>query len=121
MKAFLVLLLTALPAAAQDGLRADDILMDASTLDSHLRGQVLEYFDGSKSRYEPDGRYGYTYTDDGPVWTGAFQTFDDSRVCVVFDNGSSRCDLIVINGERSVLITAGGLRFPVRHRTVYGE
>lgn len=87
-------------------------------MQSLLSGQVIEFFDGSKSRYDVDGSYGYTYTDDGPVWRGRYETFDDSRVCVDFDNGSARCDLFVQDGQRLVLITADGTRFPVRNRSV---
>ena len=75
--------------------------------------------DEAKSRYGADGTYSYTYTDDGPAWTGQFQVTDNSQVCVEFDNGSQRCDSIVLDGERIVLITTDGLRFPVRNRSVY--
>ena len=89
-------------------------MFDAAGLDAHLSGQVMEFYDGSKSRYDADHRYGYTYTDDGPVWAGEWRTEADSRVCVDFDNGSSRCDHIVLDGARTVLIIADGTRFPVR-------
>ena len=121
MRYALAFMVVALPVSAQEGLLANDLSMSATDLDSHLRGQVLEFFDGSKSRYGSDSRYGYTYTDDGPVWAGEYQTFDDSRVCVAFDNGSERCDTIVLDGSRTILITDEGLRFPVRNMTVDGQ
>ena len=62
--------------------------------------------------------YGYTYTDDGPVWSGDYSLHNDSRACVQFDNGSSRCDYYVRNGDRIELITTDGLRFPVRNQSV---
>ena len=113
--------LLAVPAMAQDGLRASDQRLDAAEMGELLNGQLIEFFDGSKSRYAADGHYAYTYTDDGPEWTGRFQVFDDSLVCVDFDNGSRRCDRIVRSGERLVLVIEDGTRFPVRNRTVYGN
>ncbi len=121
MRTFAILMATLAmtPALAQDGLRASDVVMAPAELTETLSGQQLEFFDGSKSSYAEDGTYGYTYTDDGPVWTGRFEVFEESRVCVDFDNGSRRCDQLVRDGDRLVLITEDGLRFPVRNRTVY--
>ena len=118
MRLALLLSLIALPALAQEGLRQDDTVLDRDAMRLLLAGQVIEFFDGSKSRYDEDGTYGYTYTDDGPVWSGRYELFGDSRVCVNFENGSNRCDFFVRAGERVVLITTDGTRFPVRNRTV---
>lgn len=106
-------LLIATSAAAEP--RAGDTQLTATALRDLLGGQVVEFYDGSKSRYGADGGYGYTYTDDGPVWRGRYSTHDDSRVCVDFQNGSARCDWIVRDGERVVLITKDGTRFPIRN------
>ncbi|MEL6516508.1 MAG: hypothetical protein AAFQ39_02250 [Pseudomonadota bacterium] len=103
-------------AASAQGLRPDDRMMTSLELTDTLSGMVVEFFDGSKSRYQADGRYAYTYEDDGPAWTGAYTTHDDSTVCVAFDNGSSRCDTFVFAGERLTLIIEDGTRFPVRER-----
>ena len=119
MRLVFLLSLIAAPVFAQDGLRDTDQVLDASQMGDLLNGQMLEFYDGSKSRYEADGAYSYTYTDDGPAWTGRFEVFDGSQVCVDFDNGSRRCDQVVRDGERVVLITTDGLRFPVGNRTVY--
>ncbi|MEM9970387.1 MAG: hypothetical protein AAF762_04740 [Pseudomonadota bacterium] len=105
-------------AAAQDGIRLSDRLLDIDELQTLLSGQVVEFFDGSKSRYTAAGRYGYTYTDDGPIWAGTYTVVGPSEVCVAFDNGSNRCDLMVDDGLRMVLITSDGLRFPIRNITV---
>ena len=118
MRLALLLCTLAAPAFAQDGLRPGDQVLDQAGLTALLSGQIIEFHDGSKSRYGHDGDYGYTYTDDGPVWSGRYEVADESRVCVAFDNGSSRCDLFVRNGERIVLINADGTRFPVRNRSV---
>lgn len=123
MKSILVLpfLFAAGAAFAQDGMRPTDLAFDRSGLSDLLSGQVIEFFDGSKSTYRDGGRYEYTYTDDGPVWAGAYRMAEGSAVCVDFDNGSERCDVFVKDGVRVVLITADGLRFPVRNITVAGE
>ncbi len=106
-------------ALAQDGLRATDTVLSQTEMADLLTGQIVEFFDGSKSRYEANGRYVYTYTDDGPEWTGTYSVADESLVCVDFDNGSARCDRFVRNGNRVVLIIENGTRFPVRNLTVY--
>ena len=115
------LLLLVLPAMAhaQEGLRPTDTVLNRDEMSELLSGQLVEFFDGSKSRYGLDGRYAYTYTDDGTAWTGTYRLLDDSLVCVDFDNGSRRCDRFVRNGERVVLIIEDGTRFPVRNLTVY--
>jgi hypothetical protein len=117
-KTFVFCTLAAFPAFA-DGVRDSDVLLDRVAMDDLLTGKVVTFFDGSKSTYGPDGSYGYTYTDDGPVWRGEYTYRDDSRVCVDFENGSSRCDTFVLDGDRAVLITDDGTRFPVRNLTVY--
>lgn len=121
MRYVLLFICAALPAFAQDGVRATDDVLDRAAMSELLTGRLVEFFDGSKSRYGRDGLYGYTYTDDGPIWSGRFEVFGDSRVCVDFDNGSRRCDQFVRDGDRVVLITEDGTRFPVRNLTVYGN
>ena len=122
MRGLTLLLLLASPAGAFDGQRAGDILFDTpEALADRLSGQMLEFFDGSKSRYGADGRYGYTYIDGGQVWGGTWRTEQDSQVCVEFDNGSSRCDRLVGAQGRLVLIIADGTRFPIRNREALGK
>ena len=116
---FVLALIVATPLAAQEGIRSGDTILAKTDMQTLLQGRVVEFFDGSKSRYAEDGSYAYTYTDDGPQWTGVYRLFDDSQVCVDFDNGSSRCDRFVRSGERVILIIEDGTRFPVRNLTVY--
>ena len=118
MRLALFLCVLAFPACAQDGLRPGDEILDREAMHALLSGQIIEFYDGSKSRYDTNGSYGYTYTDDGPVWSGRYEFFDESRVCVDFDNGSARCDRVVRNGARVLLIIADGTRFPVRNQSV---
>ena len=114
----LLLVIFGSTASAENGFRDSDVRLDKFGLTKLIAGQVLEFYDGGKSRYGADGSYGYTYTDDGPVWAGRYRVIEDSRVCVDFDNGSQRCDHLVMNGESAVLIIADGTRFPVRKFTV---
>lgn len=102
-----------------DGLQSTDVQLDQAGMVALLTGKVVTFYDGSKSSYAPDGTYGYSYTDDGPVWSGQYTLGNDSRVCVTFENGSSRCDMFVMDADRAVLITDDGTRFPVRNFTVY--
>lgn len=120
MRSVFALLLAIFPitAAAEGGFRNTDVRLDKLGLTELIAGQILEFYDGGKSQYGADNRYGYTYVDDGPVWAGQYRVTDDSQVCVDFDNGSKRCDHIVINGKNAVLITADGTRFPIRNITV---
>lgn len=117
----LVLLLMPATAFAQAGIRTTDTKFDEAGMAELLSGRLVEFFDGSKSRYGSDGSYAYTYTDDGPEWTGTYRVEQDSVVCVDFDNGSSRCDRFIRAGERLVLVIEDGTRFPVRNLTVYAN
>ena len=122
MRLFLFLLIVAPSVAlAQAGLKSSDIVLNQSEMSELLSGTQLEFFDGSKSKYAADGSYAYTYTDDGPPWTGLYRVLDGSVVCVDFDNGSARCDRLVRSGDRMVLIIEDGTRFPVRNLTVYNN
>lgn len=118
MLCFLIALI-ATPLAAQEGLRDGDTILTRGEMQTLLQGRMVEFFDGSKSRYSENGRYAYTYTDDGPAWIGQYRLLDNSLVCVDFDNGSSRCDRFVRAGERVILVIEDGTRFPVRNLTVY--
>ncbi len=119
MRLLVAFVFTPCMAFAQEGLRASDTVLDRSQMEELLTGRLVEFYDGSKSRYEANGRYAYTYTDDGPEWVGTYSLSDDSLVCVDFDNGSARCDRFVRDGNRVVLIIEDGTRFPVRNLTVY--
>ena len=118
MRLALFIALAATPALSQEGFRTSDRKLEIAETRTLLAGQVVEFHDGSKSRFGEDGLYQYTYTDDGPIWRGEYTVPDESLVCVDFGNGSSRCDLYVHDGTRIVLITADGLRFPVRNISV---
>ncbi|MDA7428490.1 hypothetical protein PGB28_08460 [Primorskyibacter aestuariivivens] len=112
----LLTLLFASPAFAESWvLRDSDTGFDLAALDARLRGEILTFYDGGKSEFYEDGRYTYTYADDGGTGYGYFEVMEDSRVCIEFVNGFSRCDAYVTDAQdRLVVITEAGDRFPVR-------
>lgn len=99
--------------AAGQGMRADDAPFEPAALSDVLAGTTLEFHDDSRARYGAAGDYAYRYRPDDPPFRGTWET-EGSAVCVTFDNGFDRCDTIVRAEGRLVLITADGLRFPVR-------
>jgi len=114
----LVVMMMAGAAAAQEGVRATDRLYAPDELSGMLSGHAVEFFDGSVSRYRGDGVYSYKYTENDRPWLGTWSVPEAGRVCVAFDNGSARCDSLVDDGARMVLVIADGTRFPVRARRV---
>ena len=112
--AFLSAAILPASALAEAGDRDGDQRFSSGALSAQLSGTSLIFFDGSVASYASDGAYRYVYEAGGPVFAGSWSTDDQSRVCVVFDNGFDRCDRIVEAIARLVLITDEGLRFPVR-------
>lgn len=104
----------ALPAMAQDWvLREGDFALTQEALTERLVGKQIQFFDDGISRFEADGRYSYTYDEGGTAY-GQFEIAEDGLVCIDFVNGFSRCDRYVENGDRFILLTSDGLRFPIR-------
>ena len=68
MRTGIMLALMATSATAQ-GLRDTDTELDIAALDDALSGRIIEFFDGSKSYYDPDGGYIYTYANNGTAPT----------------------------------------------------
>ena len=95
--------------------RGSDTLFEQTDLDRLLRGETITFFDDGQSRFFEDGRYTYTYANNGGTGYGYFEIRDDSTVCIEFVTGFSRCDLYVTDAaDRLVVITETGDRFPVR-------
>ncbi len=110
----LPLVLLAGQAMADDWkMRDGDALLAQSDLHDRLSGRVLVFYDDGRSNYQADGKYSYTYGGGG-TWYGHWQVGADSVVCVTFVTGVERCDRIVENDGRLVVLTADGQRFPVR-------
>ena len=111
----LVLMTPAMSLAENMVPRDDDTLIPQTDLDTRLRGSVITFFDDGASEFFADGRYTYTYANDGGTGYGYFKVTADSEICIDFVTGFSRCDLYVIDTQdRLVVITEKGDRFPVR-------
>ncbi|MDJ0822291.1 MAG: hypothetical protein QNJ09_10855 [Paracoccaceae bacterium] len=95
-------------------MRSGDIGFDPDAMRDRLSGQILTFYDDGQSEYYVDGRYTYTYANDGGTAYGYWRVEDTGAVCIDFVNGFSRCDLYVRNGDRLLLIDENGARFPVR-------
>lgn len=116
IKALLPIVLLPLPVLAQGWEPRDsDTLFDRASLDTLLRGETITFFDDGESRFFDDGRYTYTYANNGGTGYGYFTVMEDSTICIEFVTGFSRCDLYVIDDQgRLIIITASGDRFPTR-------
>ncbi|MBV2359746.1 hypothetical protein KUH32_08165 [Thalassococcus sp. CAU 1522] len=114
IRPLLILVTLANAAQAEFALRDGDELIGQEALDVRLRGNILTFFDDGQSEYYVDGRYTYTYANDGGTAYGYWRIDDGGAVCIEFVNGFARCDLYVTNGARLFLLDEGGSRFPVR-------
>lgn len=111
----LLLLSFAAPVLAQGfDLRDGDSRFAADSLTERLSGQILVFYDDGASEYYRDGRYTYTYANEGGTAYGYWSVKEDGAVCIEFVNGFSRCDLYVMNGDRMILLSEDGERYPVR-------
>ena len=81
---------------------------------AEIVGKSLQYFDGGVSKFSAGGAYSYTYLGGGTSF-GSFEIADDGTVCIAFRNGWSRCDRYALSGDRLVLLTEDGERFPVEN------
>ena len=116
LKNVLAICLLPVCAFAQDWApRGSDTLFDQAALDNRLRGATITFFDDGQSQFFADGRYTYTYANDGGTGYGYFTVMADSTICIEFVTGFSRCDLYVTDAAgRLTVITATGDRFPTR-------
>lgn len=113
-KTTIALIFTASFASAQSwNDRGGDIVLNETELTERLVGQSIVFFDDGESSYSADGRYSYTY-DGGATAYGVYSLKPDGVVCVDFENGFARCDRFVLSGDRLVLQTEKGERFPIR-------
>lgn len=117
MKIAVLIALIASPAFAQDyGVRDSDTVPTPAVLSDTILDRDLEYFDGGTSRYETGGTYAWTFGENngGETIPGTFTIGENATICITYDTGSQRCDMFVIAGERLVLLTEDGHRYPVR-------
>jgi len=109
----LLILATSGPSFAQDwNLRPWDAEMDRSEVVEWVVGSDILFMDGGVARYGTDGRYAYIYGG-GRTFEGNYIIEDDGSICVEFDAGQTRCDRYVLHGERLVMLSENGRRFPV--------
>lgn len=116
MKAILTLVicLAAVPLhAAEWAVRKSDQSLTREEVDRLTAGQTIIFYDGGRSKYSVGGSYSYTYAS-GESAYGQYSIAEDGTVCVAYRNGFGRCDRYVRNGDRVILLTETGLRFPVR-------
>ena len=123
MRSILLLFLSASAVIAQSsaGLRSSDTILTASQLAAELSGKVLHFYDGGAATFAADGQYSYQYDGSDEKWTGAYVLNAESEACVEFENGFTRCDLYIKDGDRLILITAEGVRFPIKEISEHGS
>lgn len=117
MKYALILLALASPAAAQDyAVRDSDTVPNTADLSMLILDRDLEHFDGGTSRYNTDGTYAWTFgaNNGGETHPGTHRISDNATVCITYASGSERCDRFVQSGDRLVLLTDDGQRYPIR-------
>lgn len=113
-KTFIASFVLAGPILAADWkMRAGDEVFATETLQARLSGQTLIFFDGGRSVYGADGQYTYIYGGGG-TWEGRWTASEDSSVCITFVTDVTRCDRIVENAGKLVVLTEKGERFPVK-------
>ncbi len=96
------------------GVRDSDTLLAPAALTTVLSGNIVRFHDGGFATFGPDGQYAYAYDSGDQIWRGVYEVREDSLVCVDFDNGFSRCDTYIKDGERLILITDSGDRYPAK-------
>lgn len=107
-------LFVAAGAAAQDwAVRDGDSYLSESDMRAEVVGHRLTFYDNGVSDYGPNGGYSYTYDGGGTAY-GVYSLSENGVVCTAFQNGFDRCDMIVRNRDRLVVITETGDRYPVR-------
>jgi hypothetical protein len=91
----------------------NDRILSRDEVEALTAGQTLVFYDDGRSKYSVGGAYSYTYAS-GESAFGQYTIAEDGTVCIAYRNGFGRCDRYVRNGDRIVLLTEKGLRFPVR-------
>lgn len=90
-----------------------DRVLSRAEVEALVSGQTIVFYDDGRSNYEADGAYSYTYAS-GASAHGRYKIAADGTVCVQYRNGFGRCDKYVQSGNRIVLLTEKGLRFPIK-------
>ena len=102
------------PVSAQEtawNIRPWDTKLDPKWVRENIVGTSITLIDGGTAHYEADGLYRYVYIG-GNTFTGTYEVAEDGALCVTFESGAARCDLYVKQGEKLLLITEDGGRYP---------
>lgn len=96
-------------------LRSGDVPFAAEELRA-LPGRAFVFFDDGEALFGENGAYSYTYsaTNGGGTAWGSYSIAQDGSVCIDYGSGRQRCDLYVRNGNRVIVLTQAGERYPVR-------
>lgn len=108
----LAIILAPIAQAQSWNLRPWDQQMTREEVVERIVGDEVLFMDGGVASYGSDGRYAYTY-EGGRAFVGDYQIEEDGAICVAFDEGQTRCDKYVLHGDRLVMLTENGRRFPV--------
>jgi hypothetical protein len=109
----LLILVSPSAFAGEWDVRDGDRLLSRDEVDALTAGRTIAFYDDGRSKYSVGGAYSYTYAS-GESAYGRYAIAEDGTVCVYYRNGFDRCDRFVENGDRIVLLTEKGLRFPIR-------
>jgi len=102
------------PALAADwALRDTDRVLTRDEVEALTAGRTIVFYDEGRSKYSAGGAYSYTYASGASAF-GRYEIAEDGTVCIAYNNGFGRCDRYVETGDRIVLLTEDGLRFPIR-------
>lgn len=114
LKLYMLMALVACPVHAADwALRDTDRVLSREEVEALTAGRTIVFYDDGRSKYSVGGAYSYTYAS-GESAFGQYAVEDDGTVCIRYNNGFTRCDRYVQSGDRIVLLTEDGLRFPIR-------
>lgn len=110
-KAWACGLSTVLLIAGSGFVQAADQALTEAQLEALIVGKTATFGDGGRATYRTNGTY--QFRAGSQVYRGKY-TVGDGMVCVLFDNGRSRCDRYVKSGNGYVLINQSGGRFPAK-------
>ena len=80
-------------------------------------GKTAVFSDGGVAQYGADGRYTFTFSDfwNNDKSTGRY-SIRPSTICIIFDDGFSRCDTIYIDNGKFILVNKDDKSFTLRFR-----
>lgn len=84
------------------------------TLETDLGNPAAGEHDIARFTYASNGEYTFAYGGIYGSTSHGRYTIEDGLASVAFDNGKSRCDLIIKGGGSFILVTKEGHRYPLR-------